>query len=66
MTRRFKADIALRERNDWEQLFNAQRTRIHQLSANVAAVERSIDAVVYGLFGLSAAEIALIERQVVR
>ena len=66
VARRFKADIALRERNDWEQLFNAQRTRIHQLSANVAAVERSIDAVAYALFGLSGAEIALIERQVVR
>jgi hypothetical protein len=66
VAKRFKADIALRERNDWEQLFNRQRTRIHQLSANVAAVERSIDEVVYGLFGLSATEIVLIERQVLR
>ncbi|MBC7608621.1 MAG: N-6 DNA methylase [Polaromonas sp.] len=66
VAKRFKTEIALRERGDWEQLFNEQRSRIHQLSANVAATERCIDEVVYALFGLNAVEIALIERQVLR
>ncbi|MBB1074167.1 N-6 DNA methylase [Rhodoferax sp. 4810] len=62
--KRFKADIALRERNDWQALFEQERTRVHQLGANIAAVERSIDTIVYDLFGLSATEVALIERAV--
>ena len=64
--KRFKTEIPLRERNDWEQLFNEEKTLILQLSANLAATERSIDAIVYNLFKLNAAEIALIERAVKR
>ena len=64
VAKRFKADIPLRERNDWEKLFLEGRTRVHQLSSNILAAERSIDQAVYELFGLSAAEIALIERSV--
>ncbi len=64
--KRFKADIALRERNDWELLFTQERTRIHQLEANIAAAERSIDSIVYSLFGLNFSEIALVERSVQR
>ena len=66
VAKRFKADIPLKDRNDWEQWFSAERIRIHQLSANSAATERSIDEVVYTLFGLDAAEVALIERTVQR
>ncbi len=66
VAKRFKADIPLKDRNDWEQWFTTERTRIHQLSANIAATERSIDEVVYTLFGLDAAEVALIERAVLR
>ena len=66
VAKRFKADIPLKDRNDWESLFNEQRIRIHQLSANIAATERSIDEVVYALFGLNAVEVALIERAVQR
>ena len=64
VTKRFKADIPLRERNDSEQLFTQGRSQVQQLSANLAAVERSIDDAVYRLFGLSAADIALIKRSV--
>jgi len=64
VSKRFKIDIPLRERNDWEQLFTQGRTRVHQLSANIAAAERSIDVVVYELFGLSPTEVTLIERSV--
>ncbi len=64
VSKRFKADIPLRERNDWQPLFEQERSRVQQLGANIAAGERRIDAIVYALFDLSAAEVALIERSV--
>ena len=64
--KRFKTEIPLRERNDWESLFAEEKSRIQQLSHNIAAAERSIDAIVYTLFGLNAAEVALVERAVQR
>jgi type I restriction-modification system DNA methylase subunit len=64
--KRFKTEIPLRERNDWEALFSEQKHSVQQLSANIAATERSIDAIVYTLFGLNAADIARVERSVVR
>ena len=64
--KRFKTEIPLRERNDWESLFAEEKNRIQQLSHNIAATERSIDAIVYSLFGLNQAEIALVERVVAR
>ena len=64
VVKRFKADIPLRQRNDWQALFEQEKTRIQQLSANFAAAERSIDSIVYALFDLSAAEIMLIKRAV--
>ena len=66
VAKRFKADIPLKDRNDWEQWFSAERIRIHQLCANLVAIERGIDEVVYAMFGLNAAEVALIERAVLR
>ena len=66
VAKRFKADIPLKDRNDWEQWFSTGRICIHQISANIAATERSIDEVVHALFGLDAAEVALIERVVQR
>ena len=66
VAKRFKTDIALKDRNDWEAWFTSERIRIHQLSANIAATERAIDEVVYALFELGAAEVSLIERAVQR
>ncbi len=62
--KRFKADIPLRERNDWQALFEQEKVHVQQLGANIAAVERSIDQIVNALFDLSASEIALLERAV--
>ena len=64
VTNRFKSDIPLRQRNDREALFTQEKTRIQQLSANIAATDRSINTLVYALFGLTPAEIALIEQSV--
>ena len=62
VARRFKTDIPLRERDDWQALFEQEKVHVQQLGASIAAVERSIDQIVYTLFGLSPAELALIER----
>jgi type I restriction-modification system DNA methylase subunit len=64
--KRFKTEIPLRERNDWELWFAEGKSHIQQLSHSIAATERSIDAIVYTLFGLNAAEVALVERAVQR
>lgn len=64
--KRFKADIALRARPEWEQMFNTERQRVHEFSSRIAENERHIDALVYEMFGLTTSEIALIERTVCR
>jgi hypothetical protein len=64
VNKRFKADIPLRERNDWQALFEQEKVHVQQLGANIAAVERSIDQIVNALFGLTASEAALVERSV--
>ncbi len=57
----FKQDIPLKERGDWEELFNEQRAAVRERDDTIAAAEASIDRIVYGLFGLDAEEIALLE-----
>ena len=37
--RRFKTEISLRQRNDWEALLKEERIRVQQLGATIAAVE---------------------------
>ena len=62
--KRFRADIPLGERNDWEDALARGRREIDALSATIARAERRIDAVVYDLFGLDADEIALLESSI--
>lgn len=57
----FKADIPLAERSDWEDWFTRDRAEIARLSAEIAKTEVQIDSIVYGLFGLTPSEIALLE-----
>ncbi|MGQ7792556.1 Eco57I restriction-modification methylase domain-containing protein [Faunimonas sp. B44] len=59
--RAFKADIPVRERGDWERFLAASGAEVRRLSAEIAAAEREIDRIVYGLFDLTADEIALLE-----
>jgi type I restriction-modification system DNA methylase subunit len=59
-----KADIPLRERNEWESWIGENRAEIHRLSAEIARIEREIDAKVYALFDLTPEEIALLEANV--
>ena len=60
----FKADIPLAERSDWEDWFTRDRAENARLSAEIAKTEVQIDSIVYGLFGLTPDEIALLESAV--
>ena len=61
LKKRFKRDLNLTERNDWDTEVAQARARVAALDADIARCEREIDAIVYGLFDLTTAERALIE-----
>lgn len=61
--KQFKQPIPLAERDDWQALFESNRTKVIALSAEIAQHEKAIDQVVYKLFGLTNEEIALIETE---
>ncbi len=57
----FKADIPLKDRNDWENYLRAEGDKVRALTAQIEAAERDIDAIVYKLFDLTPGEITLLE-----
>lgn len=57
----FKREIAVKERDDWEEWLGEQRRRHEQHTAAIVAGETELNARVYRLFDLSADEIRLIE-----
>lgn len=57
----FKMEIPLKERGDWEAYLAESRAEVLRLTAEIEAAEREIDAIVYRLFDLDDAEIALLE-----
>ena len=62
----FKADIPLKERSEWEDLFTSGKTEITRLSAEIARHEAQINAIVYKLFDLTPDEITLLEESLQR
>jgi hypothetical protein len=59
-----KAEIPLRERNEWENWITTSRAEIHALTAEIARLEAEINAKVYVLFDMTQDEIALLEANV--
>ncbi len=59
-----KADIPLKERNDWESWMGDNRARINALTAEIKGIEDEINAKVYALFELTPDEIALLEANI--
>lgn len=59
-----KAEIPLRDRNEWESWIAENRAQIHALTIEIARIEREIDARVYALFDLTTEEIALLEANI--
>lgn len=60
----FGAEIPLKERGEWEAYLSENAAEVHRLSAEIAAAEREIDAIVYRLFDLTPDEIALLEASI--
>lgn len=61
MRKALKREIALKERDDWEEWLAEQRRRHEQHTAAIIAGETELNTRVYQLFDLSADEIRLIE-----
>ncbi len=60
----FKAEIPLKERSDWEDLFVIGKAEIEKLSAEIKRNEDEINAIVYKLFDLTPDEITLLEASI--
>ena len=58
---RYKRELLLAERNDWEAALNAARQTIAALSQTITQSEQAIDRIVYQLFELTPVEIQMIE-----
>jgi len=56
-----KADIPVKERNDWEEALGEWQAEHTKLTAQLVAAEEEINDRVYRLYGLSKADIALLE-----
>ena len=59
----FRQDIPLKERDEWEGWFAAQRQAHQQLTEQIVQLERQVNAAVYATFGLTPAEIRLVEER---
>jgi len=59
-----KARIPLLERTEWENWITTTRAEINALTAEIARLEAEINAKVYELFGLTPAEIELLEANI--
>jgi hypothetical protein len=57
----FKRDIVLKDRDEWEEWLQARRDEHAKRTQAIISLETQLNARVYALFGLSDAEIALIE-----
>ncbi len=56
--------IPIAERNDWQDYFEGEKTKIAELTLQIAAHEAELNNEVYSLFDLTPQEIALIEAEV--
>lgn len=61
LKKRFKRDLNLQERNDWDTYVAQARARVAALTQTITQAERAIDAIVYQLFDLTPEEIRLLE-----
>jgi Eco57I restriction-modification methylase/TaqI-like C-terminal specificity domain len=58
---RFKRELTLSEKNDWEAALDKARDEVLLHTNTIAACEQAIDKLVYELFELTADEVALVE-----
>ena len=63
VTKIFKHDVPLRDRDDWETFLHERSIEIKRLTEEIVRLETELNAAVYEAFGLDEAEIALIEQE---
>lgn len=56
-----KRKLSIQEDLEWEPLFEEQRAKAAALQADIQRVDREIDGVVYGLYGLTGEEVRIVE-----
>ncbi len=57
----YRRDIDLRERDDWDSWLGEQRAAHQGHTAEIVRLETELNAIVYGLFDLTAAEVRVVE-----
>lgn len=60
----YKVEIALKQRDDWENYLADARQQYHEFNQQIASLEQELNAAVFALFQLTAEEIALLESSV--
>lgn len=63
LTKSYKQDIPLRDRDDWESLWNERRREHDKLTKYIVDAESEMNECVYRLFDLAPADIRLIEAE---
>ncbi len=63
VTKTFKRDIPLKDRDDWEQLLRERSAEIDRLTRAIVDLETRLNAEVYAAFALTKDEIVLIEQE---
>ncbi len=56
-----KTEMPLKERGQWEAFLDENRAKVEALAAEIAALEREIDLLVFEAFGLTHDEVSIIE-----
>jgi len=59
-----KITIALKLQDEWEHYFNEYKTEINKLQQQIIQTDKEIDQLVYQLYGLTPAEIKIIEESI--
>lgn len=59
--KRFKCDLSLAQRNEWDVMLVAARERVEAQEQRICMCEREIDSIVYRLFDLTVEETTVIE-----
>ncbi len=56
-----KIKLSLLQQDEWEEYFTAYKTEINNLQSEIAATDKTIDQMVYDLYGLTEDEIKIVE-----
>ena len=56
-----KITLTLKEQDEWEEYFDSYKQQCNDLSSQIAKTDREIDYMVYNLYGLTDAEIEIVE-----